>query len=143
MSWKKFSLSVMAIYCCFMLLPELAIGVDGIHYTYPMPRKVVPADPLNINLGEQIPLGQDRYQFVTASSKYVGTDEIFVYLIDSSRRRSKIGTVPPGTGVTMTAVAAVGKTIYYEIPWTGPGTAKTAWVSGYNLKATSFNPPVK
>lgn len=144
MFWKDLKLSALALAGSFWLQCSPAAFAEGtIHHTYPMPRKVVAADPLNINLGVQVPIGSERYQFVTAPSKFIGSDEISVYYIDSSRRKSKIGSIPPGTEVKLTSIAAIGRTIYYEIPWTGTGSTKTAWVSGYNLKASSFNPAVK
>ncbi len=109
-----------------------------------MPRAVKPADPLNINPGFQVPEFQDNYQFVSAPSKYTGTEEIFVYSLDGGRR-SRIGTMPAGTAIKMSSIKVIGKTIYYAVPWEIPGVGRPqfAWISGLNIKASAFNPSVK
>lgn len=120
-------------------LSPAASAQEKYRNTYPMPVKVKPWDPINVSPGAQVPDNQDAYTFVTAPSKSTGSEEIYVYYIDSNRKRARIGTVPAGTPVKMTSIVAVGKTIYYAIPWQD----KVAWVSGYNIKASSYNPSVK
>jgi hypothetical protein len=126
------------------LISAPGMAQKKIHYTYPMPRPVKPADPLNVNPGFQVPEFQDNYQFVSAPSKYMGTEEIGVFSLDGGRR-AKIGTMPPGTAIKMTSITVVGKTIYYAVPWQIPGAGRPqfAWVSGLNIKASAFNPSVK
>ncbi len=117
---------------------------EKVHYTYPMPRKVKPADRLNVNPGFQVPEFQDNYQFVSTPSKYTGSEEIFVFSIENGRR-AKIGTMPAGTAIKMTSITIVGKTTYYAVPWEIPGVGRPqiAWISGLNIKASSFDPSVK
>jgi len=126
------------------LLATQLIAQEKVHYTYPMPRPVKAANPLDINPGFQIPEFQDNYQFITAPSKYTGTEEIFVFSIDGGRR-ARIGTMPAGTPVKMTSVTVVGRTIYYAVPWevTGTGRPQIAWINGLNIKASAFDPSVK
>ena len=126
------------------LVSTLGIAQGKIHYTYPMPRKVKPADPLNVNPGFQVPEFQDNYQFVSAPSKYAGTDKILVFSIENNRR-ARIGSMPAGTAIKMTSIAVVGKTIYYAVPWQIPGAGRPqiAWISGLNIKASAFDPSVK
>ena len=120
------------------------IAQKKIHYTYPMPRPVKPTDPLSINPGFQVPEFQDNYSFVSAPSKYMGTEEIGVFSLEGGRR-AKIGTMPAGTAIKMTSITVVGKTIYYAVPWQIPGVGRPqfAWVSGLNIKASAFDPSVK
>jgi hypothetical protein len=134
-----FTSTLLAAALVATMMPAAASAQEKYRNTYPMPVKVKPWDPIKVSPGAQVPDNQDAYTFVTTPSKSTGSEEIYVYYIDSNRKRARIGTVPAGTPVKMTSIVAVGKTIYYSIPWQN----KVAWVSGYNIKASSYNPAVK
>lgn len=136
-------LSNFVITTALALMATHSLAAGKYWNTYPMPPKVKPQDPLAVAPGAQVPDNQDSYTFTTtAAPKVLGTEEIFVYSIDTDgplRRRTRIGSMPAGTEVKMTSVSAVGKTLYYAVSWQN----RTAWINGYNIKATAYNPTVK
>jgi hypothetical protein len=111
-----------------------------VHYTYPQPPHVKPADPMRVSPGFEVPQNADQYTWRVTGK--LGGKDIFpqgVPVYDfSGGSRGKVGVIPVGTEIKIEAFKNVGYVNYYQIPWTGPGP-KTVWISGNHIEPASFS----
>ena len=124
-------------------LANLAFGKSGIYYTYPMPRKTTPTDPLRINPAFQVPDHPERYVWVIDGK--IGSKEVFKEQVPLYSFKNGLGTpagsIPVGTEVTLDYFRRAGKVTYYAVvtPETKDvNPVTTLWVSGVFVKPKSL-----
>jgi hypothetical protein len=130
-------------------------------WTYPMPQRPKPTDPLAKHPAYEVPQSPESIVWKTAAPKTgpnKNVTELPVYSFGSDNRRVRIGTVAVGTDVKLETFRVYGRVNYYAIPCdpdtraggggkSGKNQAKSAngdaWISGLDLAAASVVAPAK
>ena len=123
-----------------LVATEALAAERRVTFTYPMPAKLRPADPMAIAPGSEIPQHPERFTWKTAprprADKKPSTDKtVPVYMEDDGGHPTIVGSLPVGTEVKLETVRTFGRAHYYAVPWEAkPGQAnKTAWIAGANV----------
>ena len=134
-------------YSLIFLFATTAAGQDRVRQTNPTPPRTKPASNVveRMLLSFQVPTEPEKYRFL-ATTKFDGKDrgstEIEAWGFDWRGHRFRIGTIAPGTEITMEFFKHKGKALYYALPYTAiqPTNAVTgvqpkwAWISGRNIE---------
>ncbi len=122
---------------------SVAAGNSKFYYTYPMPRKVTPTDPLRIHPAFQVPDFPERYVWVVdgkIGSKEVHKDQVPLYSFKDGPG-TPAGFIPVGSEVTLDYFRRAGNVIYYAVV---PPETKSVdpnmvlWLSGQFIKPKSL-----
>jgi hypothetical protein len=134
---------------CIKLSILLALAVNGTSidakptppfkgksfWTYPMPPKQPPNDPLALTPSSQVPEDPEKFIWKLAAPKHApSVTEAPVFYMDAVSRPVKVGSLPMGTIVKLEQVRAQSKIHYYAIPWKG----QTGWISGVFITPAGF-----
>jgi hypothetical protein len=112
----------------------LAAGRGKPTWTYPMPAKQKPADPMAQSPGAHVPESPERFVWKTAPRPNVKDQlAVPVFQVSDDGRLTKVGTMPFGQTVTLETTRLGQREHYYGVAWgeAVPGKPRqTAWISG-------------
>ncbi len=127
--------------------PAFAAG-KKFTWTYPMPPRAKPTDPMTVTVAKHIPEFPERYTWKTVAPSYAkAAADVRVFSFGRDGQPVALGAIPLATAITFETFRFFGGFYYYSIPWPlgaqpAAGVPPTlAWVRGDHIAPASYTPP--
>ncbi len=131
------------LFCFAFLISTSVMAGSNFYYTYPMPRKTTPTDPLRMSPAYQISDHPENYIWDVdgkIGETEVHKDQVPLYSFKSGPG-TPAGFIPVGTEVTLNYFRRAGKVTYYAVvepDQKNVNPQTVLWLSGRFIKAKSL-----